>query len=60
MKICLLGVGKMGSWLAMQLKDGHQLAVLDIDSAKCQAISGCEVMTDQNQIDAFNPQALIN
>ena len=60
MRICLLGVGKMGSWLAMQLKDGHQLAVMDIDPGKCQAISGCEVITDQNQIDAFNPQALIN
>ena len=60
MNICILGTGKMGSWLAKLLSSDHAVSVYDSVSSKAQAIAGVRVLSDIEQIRTSSPQLLIN
>jgi Prephenate dehydrogenase len=60
MNICILGTGKMGSWLAKLLSSDHAVSVYDSVPSKAQAIAGVRVLSDIEQIRTSSPQLLIN
>lgn len=60
MNICILGTGKMGSWLAKQLSGEHTVSVFDSDATKAQSLSDVQVLTDINEIRNSFPQLLLN
>ncbi len=60
MKICILGTGKMGSWLAKQLVGNHTIAVLDVDVNKSKGIQGVTILDRIDQVRDFAPQMLLN
>ncbi len=60
MNICILGAGKMGSWLVKQLSAEHTVSVFDSDTKKSQALTGVRVLTDIDQIRNSSPQLLLN
>jgi len=60
MNICILGTGKMGSWLVKLLSSDHAVSVYDSVPSKAQAIDGVRVLSDIEQIRTSSPQLLIN
>ena len=60
MNICILGTGKMGSWLVKLLSSDHAVSVYDSVPSKAQAIAGVRVLSDIEQIRTSSPQLLIN
>ena len=60
MNICILGTGKMGSWLAKMLSTNHSVSVYDSALRKAEAISGVSVLKDIAQVRDSSPQLLIN
>ncbi|MBI5021943.1 MAG: prephenate dehydrogenase [Ignavibacteriales bacterium] len=60
MKICILGFGKMGSWLANELTEEHEVTVYDPDISKCKKVVGVNILNAPNQIKEVEPQILIN
>ncbi len=60
MNICILGSGKMGSWLARQLSPDHTVSVHDTDPSKAQALPGMRVLSNLEDIRDSSPQMLIN
>jgi prephenate dehydrogenase len=45
MKIALLGMGHMGSWLAREFSRSHEVAAFDIKGAATKKIDGVRVMS---------------
>jgi len=60
MNICVLGTGKMGSWLAKLLSTEHTVSVYDSVPSKAQAIAGVSTLSDIKEIRSASPQLLIN
>jgi prephenate dehydrogenase len=60
MNICILGTGKMGSWLAKLLSSDHVVSVYDSVPSKSLAVNGVKVLSDVEQIRTSSPQLLIN
>jgi prephenate dehydrogenase len=60
MNICILGTGKMGSWLAQQLATDHTVSVYDTDAARARTLPGVRILDDVGKIGASLPQMLIN
>ncbi|MEW6036010.1 MAG: prephenate dehydrogenase/arogenate dehydrogenase family protein [Candidatus Micrarchaeota archaeon] len=60
MRIAILGAGKMGSWLARVLTPGNEIAVLDHDAAKAQAVGGARHLSGPAELEGFRPEVLIN
>jgi len=60
MKICIIGVGKMGSWLADQLSTGHEIFVYDSDREKYRELKKASVLDSIEQIQKVAPEMLVN
>jgi prephenate dehydrogenase len=60
MKIVILGMGHMGSWLAGELSGQNELAVFDKDRTKLTGLTDLIVLEDLAGIKAFGPTLLIN
>jgi prephenate dehydrogenase len=60
MNICILGTGKMGSWLAKLLSPDHTVSVYDSVASKAQAVHDVRVLTDIGQVRDSSPELLIN
>ncbi len=60
MKIVVMGMGKMGSWLATSFRKGNDVAVYDIDSKKAREAKGCKILASPGGIEEFQPDLLIN
>jgi prephenate dehydrogenase len=60
MNICILGAGKMGSWLAKILSADHSISVFDSDASKVQNLAGVRVLQDFEQIRTSSPHMLLN
>lgn len=60
MKICLIGVGKMGSWFTTQLSAEHELFVYDSKRENCRDIQNAEILDAIEDIGAIRPQMLLN
>lgn len=60
MNICILGTGKMGSWLANQLASNHTVSAFDTDRSKASATNSVRVLKSIDDIQGLSPQLLIN
>jgi prephenate dehydrogenase len=60
MKICILGAGKMGTWLTDALCLQHEVAVYDPDMERLRFIFNTQRLTKPQEISAFDPELLIN
>lgn len=60
MKIAIIGIGKMGGWLARELSKGNEVAVYDRDEGKAAAAKGATVLHNLPELRAFAPELAIN
>lgn len=60
MKIAVLGVGKMGRWLVLELAPKHELCVYDRDPARTAGLGRVSVAAGVEGIAAFKPDLVIN
>ncbi len=60
MKICILGTGKMGSWLATELAAAHTVSVYDVDQSKSAALGKVKAFKDIREMESFAPDMLVN
>ncbi|WP_439184948.1 prephenate dehydrogenase/arogenate dehydrogenase family protein [Carboxylicivirga taeanensis] len=60
MKICILGAGKMGTWLTDALCLQHEVAIFDKDIKRLRYIFNTQRLTQLDEIRAFEPELLIN
>jgi prephenate dehydrogenase len=60
MKIAVIGVGHMGSWLARTLAKDNDVAVYDVDKAKVKKLDHVTVLHDLSALSGFKPELLID
>ncbi|MCU4175000.1 prephenate dehydrogenase/arogenate dehydrogenase family protein [Carboxylicivirga sp. N1Y90] len=60
MKICILGAGKMGTWLTDALCLEHEVAIFDHDISKLRYVFNTQRLTKLDEISEFAPEILIN
>ncbi|MDG5798823.1 prephenate dehydrogenase [Marinilabiliaceae bacterium ANBcel2] len=60
MKICILGAGKMGTWLTDALCLEHDVAIYDVDKSRLKYVFNTERLTTLNEIKEFDPELVIN
>jgi prephenate dehydrogenase len=60
MRIFILGTGHMGSWLARDLKDEHEVAVYDTDGEKLAKLEGVKKLKGLDDLAKFKPELAIN
>ena len=60
MKIVIIGIGKMGSWLTNSLRDDNEIAVYDTDQKRRGDVKGVAVISSLSEIEIFRPDILIN
>lgn len=60
MKICILGAGKMGTWLTDALCLQHEVAIYDPEKARLRYIFNTQRLTQLEEIAEFAPELLIN
>lgn len=60
MKICILGAGKMGTWLTDALCLDHEVAIFDKDMSRLKYVFNTQRFTEYEEIAAFAPDMLIN
>lgn len=60
MKICILGAGKMGTWLTDALCLSHEVAIYDPNFEKLKYIFNTQRLTKLEEITQFEPELLIN
>ncbi|TCO07647.1 prephenate dehydrogenase [Natronoflexus pectinivorans] len=60
MKICVLGAGKMGTWLTDALCLQHEVAIYDVDKERLRYVFNTQRLTTLEEIRDFAPELLIN
>lgn len=60
MKICILGAGKMGTWLTDALCLQHEVAIFDPDMERLRFVFNTQRLTKPEEITGFGPELLIN
>jgi prephenate dehydrogenase len=60
MKICVLGAGKMGTWLTDALCLQHEVAVYDSNKERLRYVFNTQRLTTFEEIREFAPELLIN
>jgi prephenate dehydrogenase len=60
MKICILGAGKMGTWLTDALCLQHEVAIYDPDMNRLKYVFNTQRLTRLEEIRDFQPELLIN
>jgi prephenate dehydrogenase len=60
MKICILGVGKIGTWLARTLASDHEIYVFDVDTRAYRNLPGVNILSEVRQVSEVAPHLLIN
>ena len=60
MKICILGAGKMGTWLTDALCLQHEVAIYDPDIQKLKYVFNTQRLMSLEQVREFDPELLIN
>lgn len=60
MRILILGAGKMGSFFSDLLSFDHDVALLDTNPKKLRFIYNAQRMTLPQEVEAFNPEMVIN
>ncbi len=60
MKICVLGAGKMGTWLTDALCLQHEVAIYDVDKEQLRYVFNTQRLVSLEEIRDFQPELLIN
>jgi prephenate dehydrogenase len=60
MRIAIIGIGKMGLWLAKELAKENEVAVYDKDNGKAADVKGARVLAGLSGLEKFAPELLIN
>jgi prephenate dehydrogenase len=60
MKIAIVGIGKMGAWLAKTLSVSHDVAAYDHNPGKAAGLGKVAVLESVGGLSAFAPDLLIN
>lgn len=60
MRIALVGIGRMGSWLARNLENGHELAVYDQNETKMVSFQNSVRLRVLADLEHFRPELFIN
>lgn len=60
MKIAVLGMGKMGSWLARQLSESHSVAAMDVVPERAQGVPGVTALDSLEKLRTFEPEMVVN
>jgi len=60
MRICVLGAGKMGTWLADALCMDHEVAIYDVNIDQLRYVFNTQRLTTLDEIKTFNPELVIN
>ena len=60
MKIAIIGIGKMGAWLAKTLSASHDVAAYDRNPEKASGLGKVLALESLNGLSAFAPDMLIN
>lgn len=60
MRICIVGAGKMGAFLADSMCLLHEVAIYDIEVRRLQYVFNTRRLTTLEEIREFNPELLIN
>ncbi|MCX6771424.1 MAG: prephenate dehydrogenase/arogenate dehydrogenase family protein [Candidatus Micrarchaeota archaeon] len=60
MKIAIIGIGKMGAWLAKTLSVNHDVAVYDRNPGKASGLGKVAVLESVKGLSTFAPDMLIN
>lgn len=60
MKICILGAGRMGTWLTDALCLQHEVAIYDPNLEKLKYVFNTQRLTSLEEIQQFNPEMIIN
>ncbi len=60
MKIAIIGVGHMGSWLARSFSEDNTVAVYDINKDKTKGLKDVTLLKDLSELANFKPELLIN
>jgi len=60
MRIGIIGLGRMGTWLAGALAEAHEVAAYDIRGEKREALSCVTHLTEPAELSGFRPELLIN
>jgi prephenate dehydrogenase len=60
MKICILGAGKMGTWLTDALCLQHEVAIYDSDIHRLKYVFNTQRLTQMNDVREFAPELIIN
>ena len=60
MRIAILGVGRMGSWLARRLSQDHEVAIHDKERERLSSLTEVRVLDHLQELRHFQPELLIN
>lgn len=60
MRICVIGAGKMGTWITDALCLNHEVAIYDQDMSRLRYVFNTLRFTKPEEITNFNPEILIN
>ncbi|MBN2121841.1 prephenate dehydrogenase [Candidatus Micrarchaeota archaeon] len=63
MRIAVVGIGNMGSWIAKELaKDGNSVAVYDTNPSRTERIVGADIraLGSISELGDFSPELLVN
>jgi prephenate dehydrogenase len=60
MRIAIIGMGNMGSWLAAQLCSRNEVAAYDRTFEKASKVKGAKALRSLSELEAFAPELLIN
>lgn len=60
MRIAILGVGRMGSWLARRLSEDHEVAIYDKERGRLSSLTDVRVLDHLQELRHFQPELLIN
>jgi len=59
-RIAIVGVGHMGSWLAKELAEQHEICVYDLDRSKAEKIQQATMLREYAELKHFQPEILMN
>ncbi len=59
-RVAVVGIGKMGAWLAAELQPLSEVAVFDLEMKKAKSLKGVRVLKALHELESFSPDLLVN
>lgn len=60
MKIAIIGMGKMGTWINNSLNESNEVGVFDVNPKRTSVIKNSSILSSLSEIESFHPDLLIN